>query len=734
MLGGWCRAAVVCVLLAMSRAQRTEIYEEAHMLAHCGKKFRIATYHCPPFVMVDATLCVDQKCQPHAFESAGGGMIYDIFMRELLPRLKEQCEENNHPSPNVEFEWYIVPPSMDFTSLENAVALVCHGAFHREALLSGLSPKNPICPSSITYKGPSPARSLLAGPDAVGPCSGAYGKASASCVSSGPDLVVGGLQITSKLQDMLTLSLPYMPCEQMLVKRPTNVFAFKVNLIGAVFAPFAAEVWVAWLVLILTVLIMLYHAESFKKPFNVLGPAPKRPRYKSTVAPRPPSKPLVHKQKQKQNPLLEEGFPHVLFDVLYWAFGDALSPGAAGKSPVSAEGRLYIVGSITFSTILIASYTGTVGPSMARTAEQESFGGLAALRSGMYSIAVKGPKFEPEDPENTYLGLHRGSNLPRAKSLLVPPSAQFDLLQREMQKTSDISYRMYTSERTISSFADGTPVLPNDAQNPCSQTGWQLGLYDLVMCRGQKGAVGEEFADKLDKDPFSLMDDAAAVIYNLRERFNAADRQHCPLVSSGNAFHTAGYGVGFPKNSTHAQYFPDIFSRAFLRLQARGTFAQYLAKHRLRAIDNPCQEALYSRSDSLDFFAMSGLFLLSGILIIAPVVWTCFARTSHASALSTIERREHERVMRIREQMAALDGWYFKGIFRAKYKPVRRRAAETNMQTWRLQIHSAKLLTEASKDLDFARWGEQNSVYPSKEKQREQDTEGAMLMYVFFAN
>ena len=44
------------------------------------------------------------------------------------------------------------------------------------------------------------------------------------------------------------------------------------------------------------------------------------------------------------------------------------------------------------------------------------------------------------------------------------------------------------------------------------------------------------------------------------------------------------------------------------------------------------------------------------------------------------------------------------------------------------------LLTEASKDLDFARWGEQNSVYPSKEKQREQDTEGAMLMYVFFAN
>lgn len=60
-------------------------------MAHCGKKFRIATHVAPPYVMVDVDKCVAQKCGPEAFGN-NGGVVYKLMMEHILPQLRKYCE------------------------------------------------------------------------------------------------------------------------------------------------------------------------------------------------------------------------------------------------------------------------------------------------------------------------------------------------------------------------------------------------------------------------------------------------------------------------------------------------------------------------------------------------------------------------------------------------------------------------------------------------------------------
>jgi len=50
-------------------------------------------------------------------------------------------------------------------------------------------------------------------------CDGAYEPLNIGCVSSGPDLVIGTVHVSRAHLDMLDFSVPYMPVEQLLVKR-----------------------------------------------------------------------------------------------------------------------------------------------------------------------------------------------------------------------------------------------------------------------------------------------------------------------------------------------------------------------------------------------------------------------------------------------------------------------------------------------------------------------------------
>jgi hypothetical protein len=60
--------------------------------AHCGKKFRIATHHAPPFIIInDFSKCVDQKCSPEAF-GENGGVVYKLMMDHILPQLRTYCK------------------------------------------------------------------------------------------------------------------------------------------------------------------------------------------------------------------------------------------------------------------------------------------------------------------------------------------------------------------------------------------------------------------------------------------------------------------------------------------------------------------------------------------------------------------------------------------------------------------------------------------------------------------
>ena len=60
-------------------------------MAHCGKKFRIATHIAPPYIMVDVDKCVAQKCGPEAFGD-NGGVVYKLMMEHILPQLRTYCK------------------------------------------------------------------------------------------------------------------------------------------------------------------------------------------------------------------------------------------------------------------------------------------------------------------------------------------------------------------------------------------------------------------------------------------------------------------------------------------------------------------------------------------------------------------------------------------------------------------------------------------------------------------
>jgi len=91
----WHSAIAGIALLSLLWSGPECVAQEAYTVemdnAHCGKKFRIATHVMPPFVQLDVTKCVEQKCGPEAFGD-DGGVIYKLMTEHVLPQLRTYCK------------------------------------------------------------------------------------------------------------------------------------------------------------------------------------------------------------------------------------------------------------------------------------------------------------------------------------------------------------------------------------------------------------------------------------------------------------------------------------------------------------------------------------------------------------------------------------------------------------------------------------------------------------------
>lgn len=96
---------------------------------------------------------------------------------------------------------------------------------------------------------------------------------------------------------------------------------------------------------------------------------------------------------------------------------------------------------------------------------------------------------------------------------------------------------MYTAKSMDSyEFVDGVAkkLVMSDKVDPCTVKGAELGVYDLVMCGGEKG---------VEHLPDSLIYDAPSVYYELNKREKIGKRYpwgSCPLLTVGNEFFTSG--------------------------------------------------------------------------------------------------------------------------------------------------------------------------------------------------
>jgi len=160
-------------------------------VAHCGKRFRIATHEAPPFTIVDKTRCAvgSQLCPAAAWWEQGGGLTYKFVEQHLKPILIQTCKDKKMANVDVAFYWYLA--SDDTAGASNPVRMVCNGDFinHRK-------PSNSNCTANYEYKGPSP----------FGACKS---RDDPTCVSKGPDLVAGAVHILRERVDLLDFTGPY---------------------------------------------------------------------------------------------------------------------------------------------------------------------------------------------------------------------------------------------------------------------------------------------------------------------------------------------------------------------------------------------------------------------------------------------------------------------------------------------------------------------------------------------
>jgi hypothetical protein len=118
---------------------------------------------------------------------------------------------------------------------------------------------------------------------------------------------------------------------------------------------------------------------------------------------------------------------------------DDVSTGGPGKAPFTAGGRIFMCGHWFYLTIMVATYTGVLGPFLISSGEL-SVTGFESLREGQHTIAVRGPKWDDKVAEPLYLGAYRGGSgvaVDDKKGIAATPrSTQFKILQSEMKAVS----------------------------------------------------------------------------------------------------------------------------------------------------------------------------------------------------------------------------------------------------------------------------------------------------------
>ena len=80
--------------------------------------------------------------------------------------------------------------------------------------------------------------------------------------------------------------------------------------------------------------------------------------------------------------------------------------GGPGKAPFTAGGKIFMFGHWFYLTIIVATYTGVLGPFLLSSSEG-MVTGFHSLQSGHHTVAVRGPIWEDtEQPK--YKGKLRG--------------------------------------------------------------------------------------------------------------------------------------------------------------------------------------------------------------------------------------------------------------------------------------------------------------------------------------
>lgn len=535
-----------------------------------------------------------------------------------------------------------------------------------------------ICPSGAEYKGPSPADAIATSTNKP-KCDGAYHPNNIGCVSSGPDFVVGAVHLTGRNLDMLDFTVPYMVAEQLVVTRNVDtsiIGLFMEGRIDAVFTillPFTFDAWIAILIEIgVAIVLVLIYESSVIKRINYFCCTPGKDEGKQSA-----------KESQQEgeegektgdiNHTIMGGF-HGIYDSFFWALSMMFHRTASNKYPITSSGQLYIVGHCLFALIIAASYRATLGPAIMRSG-LKPIKDFHTLSSGHYSVAVVGPRLNPNTSHNSpqfYLGNFMGTSIsgpvwnPKnisgkiSASILpfylgnfkgtaisdstpfVPESLQFNMLQTEMRINPAATFSIITAESMHSLDMFAKPFIHTKDRDPCQESGVKLGIYDLVRCK--YGPFHKNVTTA--KDPFghiiapdSTIHDAPMVVFELMQWYN--NTGSCPLVAKGSRFGTSTYGIGFPKNTS----LPHIFSRAIERVKFKGLIDQLMREARLYDMDNECrlnEEKLHEAGLNIPFPLLSGLYIVVVGIIFFSLLCSSFMRLCNFS-LSTLFDEKYRR-------------------------------------------------------------------------------------------
>jgi len=530
----------------------------------CGKHFRIMTHASPPFINVDTGLCINQRCPPEAF-GRDGGLSYRFIMEDVQPQLVRMCSDAGLP-PTVELSWYVA--ASDKTSAQGAINTVCNGDFAANQI--PLLINGTYCPSG--YNNASAANDkLYLGPSPAGTCTFVNDP---SCVSPGPDMVIGAVHVTVERLSQLQFSAPYMNVQQTIVKRPEEGKSIADSFLN-IFLAFDGLLWLAIIIECILAWLMLLLVES------------------------------------SVNEDIMPGL-NALYDTWYWVFSTLL--GGADKAPVTVGGKIIFCAHTFFSVVIIATYTGGVAAFLTQQASVPVVTGFSSLSSGAFSVVVRGPSWDSLAIPPDYLGDFAGGN----SNPDVTPSLQFKYLQVVMRASQSASFTIFTTQRLESRRRDDTALTTDRDTNPCNIDGATLGAYDLVKC----GSDGPEHPD-------TMIFDTPAVIYELNLRKNRTGV--CGLVTVGKEFNPTGFGIGFPFNSNlHLAW-----SEAMLNQIGVGKIDSYIDEYQISQNDNQCKWQEPDGGLAMTIKEMSGLFTLTALGLLAACLHSLYERRLYRKAHMT---------------------------------------------------------------------------------------------------